>query len=81
MTVTMLSPGSLIRSLWLGKQISMKGRKTFVGEITGVNIWNHVLDDKELDIISTSCSGKKGNVFKWSDIKKYTGNEPLKYNC
>ena len=46
--------------------------RSFVGEMTGVNIWSRVLDDQEIALLSLSCQAGDGNVFKWSDFKNHT---------
>ena len=46
--------------------------QSFIGEMTGVNIWNRVLDDQEIAALSNSCLAGEGDVFKWSDFKNHT---------
>ena len=41
----------------------------FLGELTGLNIWNRVLSPIEILEMSKSCHVGKGNVKKWSDFK------------
>lgn len=72
-----LSSGHVIRgagSLVLGQeQDSVAGgfsaSQSFVGEMTGVNIWNRVIDRLEIASMSKSCLAGEGNVFKWPDFK------------
>ena len=45
--------------------------QSFVGEMTGVNIWNRVLDHHEIASMSKSCLAGEGNVYKWSDFKPH----------
>ena len=45
--------------------------QSFVGELTGVNIWNHVTNSEEIFRMSQSCLSGEGNVFKWSDFKAH----------
>ena len=57
-------------SLVLGQEQDSDGgsfsdRQNFIGEMTGVNIWNHALKDEE--IMRTSAT-RVGNVFQWSDF-------------
>ncbi|XP_020610724.1 neuronal pentraxin-2-like [Orbicella faveolata] len=74
-----LQKGYVIRgagSLVLGQeQDSGAGRfnalQSFVGEMTGVNIWNRVIDHHEIVSMSKSCRAGEGNVYKWSDFKPH----------
>jgi len=45
--------------------------QSFVGEMTGVNIWNRVIDHHEIVSMSKSCRAGEGNVYKWSDFKPH----------
>ena len=45
--------------------------QSFIGEMTGVNIWNHVIKDQEIMRMSQSCLIGVGNVFKWRDFKAH----------
>jgi len=45
--------------------------QSFVGEMTGVNIWNRVIDYHEIASMSKSCGTGEGNVYKWSDFKPH----------
>ena len=45
--------------------------QSFIGEMTGVNIWNHVIKDQEIKRMSQSCLIGVGNVFKWRDFKAH----------
>ena len=44
-------------------------RECFIGELTDLNMWNRVLNAKEILKLSKSCHGGRGNVKKWSDFK------------
>ena len=44
---------------------------SFIGEMTGVNIWDHVITDQEITRMSKSCLTGVGNVFQWSDFKAH----------
>ena len=71
--------GHMIRgkgSLVLGQeQDSLAGgfqaSQSFVGEMTGVNIWDRVLGGNEIASLSKSCLTGEGSVFKWSDFKPH----------
>ncbi|KAL9979429.1 hypothetical protein ACROYT_G017100 [Oculina patagonica] len=75
-----LKKGHVIRgagSLVLGQeQDSVAGgfsaSQSFVGEMTGVNIWNRVIDHLGIASMSKSCLAGEGNVYKWSDFKSHT---------
>ena len=43
----------------------------FIGEMTGVKIWDHVIREQEIKRISNSCFAGVGNVFQWSDFKSH----------
>ena len=72
--------GHVIRgggSLVLGqKQDALGGgfqkHQSFIGEMTGVNIWSRVLDEQEIATLSKSCFVEEGSVFKRSDFKNHT---------
>ena len=40
----------------------------FVGMLTNVNVWDHVLSPGEIKKMSKSCLSGVGNVYKWSDF-------------
>ena len=45
--------------------------ESFIGEMTGVNIWDHVITDQEIARMSKSCLTGVGNVFQWRDFKAH----------
>ena len=61
------------------EQDSFGGRfdatQSYVGELTDLNIWNRVLDAREVSSLSKSCHGGRGNVKKWSDFKVGLGGD------
>lgn len=66
-----IAPGGL---LLLGQdQDSVGGgfdaHQRFVGEMTGVNIWNHVMTSQEIFNMSISCLAGEGNVVSWSNLR------------
>ncbi|XP_066019471.1 neuronal pentraxin-2-like [Pocillopora verrucosa] len=74
-----LQRGYVIRangSLVLGQEQDSKGgsfdaNQSFIGEMTGVNIWDHVLKDQETARMSKSCLTGMGNVFQWREFKAH----------
>lgn len=48
---------------------SFEANQSFIGEMTGVNIWDHVISDQEIMRMSNACLTGEGNVFKWRDFK------------
>ena len=40
----------------------------FIGMLTNVNVWDHVLSPAEIEKMSKSCLSGEGNVYKWSDF-------------
>ena len=53
-------------------QDSVGGRfesyQTFIGMLTNVNVWDHVLPIAQIEKMSKSCLSGEGNVYKWSDF-------------
>ena len=45
--------------------------ESFIGEMTDVNIWDHVITDQEITRMSKSCLTGVGNVFQWRDFKAH----------
>ena len=50
---------------------SFDASQCFIGELTGVNIWNHVINEQEINHMTKSCLRWVGNVFQWSDFKSH----------
>ena len=50
---------------------SFDANQSFVGEMAGVNIWDHVIKDQEIMHMSTSCLTGEGNVYQWRDFKAH----------
>ena len=48
---------------------TFEAHQSFIGELTGVNIWNHVINEQQINHMSKSCLRGVGNVFQWSDFK------------
>lgn len=42
--------------------------QSFIGMLTNVNVWDHVLSPAETERMSKSCLSGEGNVYKWSDF-------------
>ena len=61
--------------LVLGQEQDSGGRfdvnLCFIGEMTGVNIWDHVLKDQEIAHMSKSCLTGVGNVLQWRKFKAH----------
>jgi len=74
-----LKTGHVIRgggALVLGQEQDAVGgsfdaNQCFIGEMTGVNIWDHVIGEQEIKRMSRSCMGSVGNVFRWPDFKAH----------
>ena len=69
----MIRPGG---ALVLGQeQDSVGGRfdasQSFIGELTDVNIWDHVIKEQEIKRMSKSCLTGVGNLFQWPDFKSH----------
>ncbi|XP_068724882.1 neuronal pentraxin-2-like [Montipora capricornis] len=50
---------------------SFNAKQCFIGEMTGVNIWDQVKDEEEIQRMSKSCSIGLGNVFRWAHFKSH----------
>ena len=69
----------MIRSggiLVLGQEQDSAGREfeayqSFLGEMTGVNIWDHVIEGQQIKKMAKSCLTGAGNVFQWRDFKRH----------
>jgi len=48
-----------------------KANQSFIGEMTGVNIWDHVIKSQEIMRMSKSRLTGEGNVFQWRDFKAH----------
>ena len=79
LTNTLFSLGHVIRgagSLVLGQEQDrvaggFYSLQSFVGGMTGVNIWDRVIHHREIARMSKSCLTGEGNVYKWSDFKPH----------
>ena len=40
----------------------------YIGDLTGLNIWNRVLGPNEISTMSRHCGAGEGNVLSWSDV-------------
>lgn len=49
-------------------------QKSFIGEMTGVQLWNFVLPAREIGRLLLSCQMGQGNILAWSDILNGTFN-------
>ncbi len=71
--------GEMIRgggALVLGQEQDSEGgsfdaKQSFIGEMTSVDIWDHVIKDQEIMRMSKTCLTGVGNVFQWRDFKAY----------
>ena len=50
---------------------SFDANQSFIGEMTSVNIWDHVKTEQEIMRMSKSCQAGVGNVFQWRDFKRH----------
>ncbi|XP_078367070.1 neuronal pentraxin-2-like [Oculina patagonica] len=74
-----LKTGHVIRgggALVLGQEQDSVGgtfdaNQSFIGEMTGLNIWDRAINDTEIMRMSQSCLTGVGNVFQWSDFKAH----------
>ena len=62
---------------------SFEAHQSFIGELTGVNIWNHVINEQEINYMSESCLRGVGNVFQRSDFKSHVKGSvrTIKQSC
>lgn len=45
-------------------------KEAFTGEMTGINLWDHVKSDAEIYELAKSCSAGKGNVVGMADLEE-----------
>lgn len=50
---------------------SFSENESFFGEMTGVNIWDHVISNGEIRRLSKLCWTEAGNVLQWSDFRAH----------
>lgn len=43
--------------------------QSFIGSISGMNVWSKVLSDQEIVHMSKTCNLGSGDVLKWSDFQ------------
>ena len=75
---TGLNKGNKIRgggSLVLGQeQDEVEGdfddKQSFVGNLSGVNVWDHVISAHNISRMSEACTTEEGNVISWFDLEK-----------
>ena len=41
---------------------------SFKGEMTGINVWDHVLSDADISKLAESCSAGEGNITSMADL-------------
>lgn len=46
-----------------------ESHQSFVGALTGVNLYDRTLSSDEILRVSEDCNRNDGNVFKWSDVR------------
>ena len=71
--------GHVIRgggALVLGQEQDTEGgsfdaNQNFIGEMTGVNVWDHVIKDQEIMRMSKLCLTGEGNLYQWRDFKAH----------
>ena len=42
--------------------------EAFTGEMTGINLWDHVKSDAEISELAKSCSAGEGNLVGMADL-------------
>ena len=42
---------------------------SFIGELSGVNVWDHVVSSDEISQMSNVCTAEEGNVITWFDFR------------
>ncbi|XP_078370702.1 neuronal pentraxin-2-like [Oculina patagonica] len=45
-------------------------KEAFTGEMTGINLWDHVKSDAEISELAKSCSAGEGNVVGMADLRE-----------
>ena len=61
-------------SLVLGQEEDAGGvfdaKQSFVGNLSGVNVWDHVISAHNISRMSAACTPEEGNVISWFDLEK-----------
>ena len=62
---------------------SFEAHQSFIGEMRGVNIWDHVIKDQEIIRMTKSCLTGVGNVFQWNGFKAHLNGsvKMIKLSC
>ena len=50
---------------------SFDANQSFLGEMSDVNIWDHVINDQEIMRMSKSCLTGEGDVLPWRNFKTH----------
>ena len=50
---------------------SFDANQNFIGEMTGVNVWDHVIKDQEIMRMSKLCLTGERNLYQWRDFKAH----------
>ena len=43
--------------------------QSFIGELSGVNVWDYVISSDEISQMSNVCTAEEGNVITWFDFR------------
>ena len=43
--------------------------QSFIGELSGVNVWDRVISSDRISRMSKACTAGKGNVITWFDFR------------
>ena len=50
---------------------SFDANQNFIGDMTGVSVWDHVIKDQEIMRMSNLRLTGEGNVYQWCDFKAH----------
>lgn len=48
---------------------SFDARQSFIGELTGVNVWSRVIRNNEITRLSRACMTGEGDILQWHNFK------------
>lgn len=50
---------------------SFNQAESFIGEITQLNVWDHILEDEDIVELYLTCNNVRGNTLTWSQFQQY----------
>lgn len=41
----------------------------YEGKLSGFNMWDYVMDDEAISVLSLACGAESGNLLQWTDVR------------